>query len=106
MALTTKAQRSHKETQRRDRKASMRRILVVTTFVIFAAPSVRADDWPQWFGPKRDGVWREDGILEHQSGKKAQFGAAFIVPHKDRFFLFTDAGNLILADLSPKGYRE
>jgi hypothetical protein len=44
--------------------------------------------------------------LEHQDGKKLQFGAAFIVPHKDQFFLFTDAGNLILADLSPKGYRE
>ena len=23
-----------------------------------------ADDWPQWFGPSRDGVWREDGILK------------------------------------------
>src|SRR5262245_16908665 len=23
-----------------------------------------ADDWPQWLGPKRDGVWREQGILE------------------------------------------
>jgi outer membrane protein assembly factor BamB len=23
-----------------------------------------ADDWPQWLGPKRDGVWREDGILD------------------------------------------
>ncbi len=23
-----------------------------------------ADDWPQWLGPHRDGVWREDGILE------------------------------------------
>jgi outer membrane protein assembly factor BamB len=28
-----------------------------------AAPAVRADDWPQWLGPKRDGVWRENGIL-------------------------------------------
>ena len=26
--------------------------------------SARADDWPQFLGPKRDGVWREDGILE------------------------------------------
>ena len=26
--------------------------------------SVRADDWPQWMGPKRDNIWREDGILE------------------------------------------
>ena len=23
-----------------------------------------ADDWPQWLGPKRDGVWREAGIVE------------------------------------------
>ncbi|HEY1859968.1 MAG TPA: PQQ-binding-like beta-propeller repeat protein, partial [Gemmataceae bacterium] len=22
------------------------------------------NDWPQWLGPKRDGVWRETGILE------------------------------------------
>ena len=24
----------------------------------------RADDWPQWLGPERDGVWRESGIIE------------------------------------------
>jgi len=24
----------------------------------------RAEDWPQWMGPQRDDVWREDGILE------------------------------------------
>ncbi|HNQ87097.1 MAG TPA: PQQ-binding-like beta-propeller repeat protein [Verrucomicrobiota bacterium] len=23
-----------------------------------------SDDWPQWMGPRRDGVWRETGILE------------------------------------------
>src|SRR6516225_7587775 len=23
-----------------------------------------ADDWPQWLGPQRDGVWRETGILD------------------------------------------
>ena len=23
-----------------------------------------AEDWPQWFGPNRDGVWRETGIVE------------------------------------------
>ncbi len=28
------------------------------------APRVHADDWPQWMGPKRDNVWREDGILD------------------------------------------
>jgi len=24
-----------------------------------------ADDWPQWLGPNRDSVWREQGIIEH-----------------------------------------
>lgn len=24
----------------------------------------RADDWPQWLGPRRDAVWREAGIIE------------------------------------------
>jgi outer membrane protein assembly factor BamB len=27
-------------------------------------PAVRADDWPQWLGPQRDGVWRESGLAE------------------------------------------
>jgi len=32
---------------------------------LFAAViSARADDWPQWLGPQRDGVWRETGIVE------------------------------------------
>ena len=26
--------------------------------------SALADDWPQWLGAKRDGVWRESGILK------------------------------------------
>src|SRR5881394_2661807 len=24
----------------------------------------RSDDWPQWLGPQREGVWRETGIVE------------------------------------------
>ncbi|HJT75947.1 MAG TPA: PQQ-binding-like beta-propeller repeat protein [Gemmataceae bacterium] len=27
---------------------------------LLPAPTVWADDWPQWRGPNRDGVWRED----------------------------------------------
>lgn len=27
------------------------------------AQPIAADDWPQWLGPERDGVWRERGIL-------------------------------------------
>lgn len=26
--------------------------------------SLGADDWPQWLGPQRDGVWRETGLLD------------------------------------------
>jgi outer membrane protein assembly factor BamB len=32
-------------------------------FVAFAS-SASGDDWPQWMGPKRDGVWRETGIVD------------------------------------------
>jgi outer membrane protein assembly factor BamB len=39
-------------------------------------------------------------------GKKALFGTAFLVRHEDRFFIFNDAGDLIQARLSPKGYEE
>lgn len=38
--------------------------LAALTFFALIAPAVRADDWPQWMGPKRDNVWREDGVLE------------------------------------------
>lgn len=39
--------------------------LALTLFTVFSAlASARADDWPQWLGPRRDGVWRESGILE------------------------------------------
>lgn len=35
--------------------------LVLLSFL--ASPS-SADDWPQWLGPQRDAIWREQGILE------------------------------------------
>lgn len=45
-----------------------------------------ADDWPQWFGPQRDGVWREEGIVETfpEGGPKllwqADIGAGYAGP--------------------------
>jgi outer membrane protein assembly factor BamB len=41
----------------------MRTGIVVVAVLVFAAPAV-ADDWPQYLGPKRDGVWRETGVLD------------------------------------------
>jgi outer membrane protein assembly factor BamB len=40
------------------------------------------------------------------AGKSATHGTAFIVKNGDRFFLFSDTGDLIIAKLSPKGYEE
>ena len=34
----------------------------------FISVSALADDWPQWLGPQRDGIWREDGIIEKFDG--------------------------------------
>jgi outer membrane protein assembly factor BamB len=37
---------------------------VLALLAISCLPAAaRADDWPQWLGPRRDGVWRETGIL-------------------------------------------
>jgi outer membrane protein assembly factor BamB len=32
--------------------------------LVVAGSVLHADDWPQWLGPGRDSVWREDGLLE------------------------------------------
>jgi len=32
--------------------------------LVVGLAAARGDDWPQWLGPQRDGVWRETGILE------------------------------------------
>ena len=40
--------------------------------VVASAAVATADDWPQWLGEKRDGVWREGGLVEkfHEGGPK------------------------------------
>jgi outer membrane protein assembly factor BamB len=46
--------------------APTRRLPKVMVFLVLAGAvsPARADHWPQWMGPKRDGVWRESGILD------------------------------------------
>lgn len=43
--------------------------------VLFLASAALGDDWPQWLGPKRDSVWREEGIVERfpKSGLKVKW---------------------------------
>lgn len=41
-----------------------RRLLLCAWATILSAGLARADDWPQFGGPERDGVWKETGILQ------------------------------------------
>jgi outer membrane protein assembly factor BamB len=46
---------------------SARRICQIPSLLTVAMSctlTLVADDWPQWMGPRRDGVWRESGIIE------------------------------------------
>jgi len=42
----------------------MKRLLLLTTTFALLFPAVRADDWPQWLGPNRNGVSAEKGLLD------------------------------------------
>jgi len=50
-------------------------------------------------------LWR---TLEPTLGneRRGRYGTAFLVKHEDRFFLFNESGDLILARLSAEGYDE
>ena len=48
------------------RSGSVRWLFVV---LIGLGGSVRAEDWPQWMGPTRDGIWSETGIARKLPGK-------------------------------------
>jgi len=38
-------------------------VLGAAILAVAACHGVQADDWPQWMGPRRDGVWREAGVV-------------------------------------------
>ncbi|MCH8045227.1 MAG: PQQ-like beta-propeller repeat protein [Planctomycetes bacterium] len=50
---------------RLDRKTTQHLFAIVAVLFVATAlqDTVRADDWPQWRGPTRDGVWHETGVL-------------------------------------------
>jgi len=39
-------------------------VLAAVFVSLLSCPAAQAEDWPQWRGPGRDGVWRETGILD------------------------------------------
>ncbi len=51
------------------RKKKLHRLSACVASVLFlSATCARADDWPQWRGMNRDGVWHETGIIESFAG--------------------------------------
>lgn len=39
-------------------------LALISLLLTFAGGRLCADDWPQWGGPARDGVWSEHGVIE------------------------------------------
>ena len=59
-------------------------LTLVWVFQIFAFQA-SADDWPQWRGPNRDGIWNEDGIVstlpvEPKVKWRVEIGAGYTGP--------------------------
>jgi len=47
-----------------ERPPSMNRVSRIVLVAACIGGGARADDWPQWMGPHRDGVWRETGVVD------------------------------------------
>src|SRR5882762_1615880 len=47
-------------------------IVATAAFALFPL-QLHADDWPQWLGPQRDGVWRETGTLKKFTANGLKF---------------------------------
>ena len=52
----------------------MKRIpfLACVTLLLGLSPSACADEWPQWRGARRDGVWRETGLIQKFDGERVE----------------------------------
>ncbi len=48
-------------------------------------------------------MWQTFELMPEQ--RRAQSGTVFLVKHEDRFFLFTDSGDLVIARLSPSNFK-
>ena len=47
------------------------RVLICLFWTLLFAPAA-ADDWPQWRGSERDGIWRETGIVDRFAGPEIE----------------------------------
>jgi outer membrane protein assembly factor BamB len=53
--------------------------------------------------PSGERLWQTSEMLGE---RPEQSGSAFIVRNEDRYFLFSELGDLIIANMSPEGYKE
>src|SRR5262245_16277238 len=104
-------------------------LVAAFTVSLLAVTAVRADDWPQWRGPERDGGWRETGVLASlpasslkvrwrarvgsgYSGPVVAQGRVFVTDHQygpevERVVCFEEAtGKLLWAHAYPCGYED
>jgi len=61
-------------------------ILTLGVLGFHCGEMTHADDWPQWRGPSRDGVWQETGIIDKFSADqiplkwKVKIGSGYSAP--------------------------
>jgi outer membrane protein assembly factor BamB len=79
----------------------MNRTIVALSVLALATPAF-ADDWPQWMGPKRDGVWRETGIIDKfpEGGPKVLWRVPI---HGGYTGPAVTAGKVYVMDYAPEG---
>ena len=113
MMLRLKDDHSKPEILWRTERASERPDRTTHLHGIMATPVIKDG---HIYGPCSYGEFR---CLEADSGKRiweslkpialerpTRWGNVFITQHQDRYFLFTEKGDLVIAELSPDGYRE
>ncbi len=47
-------------------------LLTATMTALCLSVPLPADDWPQWRGPGRDGVWQESGLVDRFDGPELE----------------------------------
>jgi outer membrane protein assembly factor BamB len=61
-------------------------VLTLGVLGLLCCEMAQADDWPQWRGPSRDGVWQETGIIDKFSADqiplkwKVEIGSGYSAP--------------------------
>jgi outer membrane protein assembly factor BamB len=58
----------------------LKALATITCLLLNASPSMKANDWPQWRGPQRNGISQETGLLKEwpKDGPKLQWKATEI----------------------------